>query len=181
MITDGEWTRAPWVPAAPQQPLVENTGTPLNALSTSGPTITGLGGRKYTYNPSNEVQFSTNAGAGGTLTDIALYYWSRDLRTDLTNSIRAVEPTIGSQGNPAFWQHLTPYLIGYGISATLDNDSTRATIAASATAPQAINWPSVRLESRPAEDPNTIVTDRDTLPINCNYDPAANPSGCARG
>lgn len=180
MITDGEWTRAPWVPAAPQQPLVENTGTPLNALSTSGPTITGLGGRKYTYNPSTEVQFGTNAGSGGTLTDIALYYWSRDLRTDLVNSIRPVDPTAGSQGNPAFWQHLTPYLIGYGISATLDNDSIRQTIAASATAPQAINWPSVRLESRPAEDPNTIVTDRDTLPINCNYDPATNPSGCGR-
>ncbi|MCU0951385.1 MAG: PilC/PilY family type IV pilus protein [Burkholderiaceae bacterium] len=180
MITDGEWTRAPWVPAAPQQPLVENTSTQLNALSTSGPTITGIGGRKYSYNPSTEVQFSTNAGSGGTLSDIALYYWSRDLRTDLTNSIRPVDPTAGSQGNPAFWQHLTPYLIGYGISATLDNASTRQTIISSATAPQAITWPSVRLESRPAEDPSTIVTDRDTLPINCNYDPVSNPAGCGR-
>lgn len=180
MITDGEWTRAPWVPAAPQQPLVENAGTQLNALSINGPTITGLGGRKYSYSPSNEVQFSTNAGSGGTLSDIALYYWSRDLRPDLTNSIRPIDPSPGLQGNPAFWQHLTPYLIGYGISASLDNASTRASIVASATAPTAINWPSVRLESRPAEDPNTIVTDRDTAPINCNYDPVANPAGCGR-
>ncbi len=182
MITDGEWTRAPWVPAAPQQPLVENAGTPLNSLSTTGPTIAGLGSATYTYNPATEVQFSTNASPGGTLSDIAHYYWRTDLRPEpeMTNSLRPIPPTAGSQGNPAFWQHMTPYLIGYGISASLDNDGTRQTIAASATAPQAISWPSVRLESRPAEDPFTIVTDRDTAPINCNYDPASNASGCGR-
>jgi type IV pilus assembly protein PilY1 len=180
MITDGEWTRAPWVPAAPQQPLVENTSTPLNALSIAGPTLTGLGGRTYTYNPATEVQFSTNASsAGGTLTDIAFYYWSRDLRADLTNNIRVVDPTAGSQGNGAFWQHLTPYLIGYGISASLDTDSTRQAIANSAVTPQAISWPAVRLEDR-ATETATIVTDRDTAPISCGYDAATNPAGCGR-
>jgi type IV pilus assembly protein PilY1 len=180
MITDGEWTRAPWVPAAPQQPLVENTTTMLNALSQTGPTINGIGGRTYTYNPATDIQFSTNASsAGGTLSDIAFYYWSRDLRTDLTNSIRVVDPTTGSQGNPAFWQHMVPYLIGYGISATLDTDSTRQAVAASAVTPQAIAWPSVRLEDR-ATETATIVTDRDTAPIDCGYNPTTNPAGCGR-
>jgi type IV pilus assembly protein PilY1 len=162
MITDGEWTRAPWVPTAPQQPLVENTSTPLDALSTSGPTLTGLGGRTYSYQPTTEVQFSTNASsAGGTLTDIALYYWSRDLRTDLVNNIRVVDPTAGSQGNPAFWQHMTPYLIGYGISASLDTDSTRQAIANSATHAAGNQLACGALENR-ATETATIVTDRDT-------------------
>jgi len=176
VITDGEWTNQP-ATNPPQQPLVESRGTTLNALSTSGPTITGLAGRTYTYNPATEVQFSTNAsGSGQTLSDIAFNYWSRDLRTDLTNNIRVIDPTSGSQGDPAFWQHMTPYLIGYGISSSMDTPSARSAIAASAITPQAINWPSVNL------DPLTI-TDRDRTPdqpVNCAYDASANPSGCGR-
>jgi len=179
LVTDGEWTRALWVAAAPQQPLVENTGTPLNALSQPGPTITGPG-RSYQYDPAVEIQFANGASpAGGTLSDIALYYWSRDLRPDLVNGIVPVDPSPGSQGNPAFWQHMVPYLIGYGISASMDTAATRAAVVASATTPVAIAWPPVRLENRPSET-GTVVTDRDTAPIHCGYDPLANPSGCGR-
>jgi type IV pilus assembly protein PilY1 len=185
LITDGEWTRAPWVPAAPQQPLVENTDTPLAVLSAVGPThLRPDGSSHVSYDPARDLQFSTNAGAaGGTLSDIALYYWSRDLRPDLVNGIRPIDWTIGSQGNPAFWQHMVPYLIGYGISASRDTLDTRAAIVASAApsaAPVAVAWPSVRLENRPSET-GTIVTDRDTAPIACRYDPVTNPNpapGC---
>ncbi len=190
LITDGEWTRAPWVPAAPQQPLVENRYTPapldspLNALSRDGPTHLRPDGTSHdSYVLARDLQFSTNAGAaGGTLSDIALYYWSRDLRPDLVNGIRPIDWTIGSQGNPAFWQHMVPYLIGYGISASRDTLATRAAIvvsAAPAAAPVAVAWPSVRLENRPSET-GTIVTDRDTAPIDCGYDPVTNPAGCGR-
>ena len=176
VITDGEWTNQP-LTSPPQQPNVESRGTPLAALSQTGPTITGTGGRTYTYTPSTEVQFSTNASAsGGTLSDIAFYYWSRDLRTDLINGIRVVDATTGSQGNPAFWQHMVPYLIGYGISASMDTAGTRSAIAASAVTPQAINWPSVGLNQ-------LTITDRDKTPeqpVDCGYSPTTNPSGCGR-
>jgi type IV pilus assembly protein PilY1 len=184
MITDGEWTNQP---STSQQPLVESRGTPLTALTTSA-TRTGPGGRSYTYDPANEVQFSTNASAtGGTLSDIAFNYWITDLRPDvdpvtgqslpgLSNTIRVVDPTTGSQGNPAFWQHMVPYLIGYGISATMDTAGTRSAIAASVTTPQTVNWPSVGM------NPLTI-TDRDApplQPVDCAYDPLNNRSGCGR-
>lgn|GEM_PF-1130227 len=204
LITDGEWTRAPWVATAPQQPLVENTDTPLAVLSALGPTHLRPGGASHvSYDPARDIQFSNNAGAaGGTLSDIALHHWSRDLRPDLVNGIRPIDATAGSQGNPAFWQHMVPYLIGYGISASLDTDSTRRAIASSAITPQAINWPTVSIEPRPG--PQIIITDRDTIPpapdpatfattaqytlaynewlkyFECNYDPATNPAGCGR-
>jgi type IV pilus assembly protein PilY1 len=181
LVTDGEWTRAPYVTGAPQQPLVENTDTQLNALASTGPRLTGLGNRSYQYAPADEPQWSTNASsAGGTLSDIAFYYWSRDLRPDLPNNVRPVDATDARQGNPAFWQHLVPYIVGYGISASMDTSSTRqAVIAAARGARTPISWPGVRLEDR-ATEIATIVTDRDSSPINCNYDSSTNPSGCGR-
>jgi type IV pilus assembly protein PilY1 len=199
MITDGEWTNAPMIVDAPQQPVIGHSsrpalptslsaqgGSPLNALTTAGPQHTPFGSAAlvaapYQYTPAAEPQFSGGAGTvTETLTDAALYYWSRDLRPDLVNNIKP-----NSTGNKAFWQHLTPYIVGYGISASKDNATTRGAIAAGTS----VTWPTVRLESRPTEDPRTIVTDRDgTQPgpstpatqLTCNYDPITNPSGCGR-
>ena len=189
MVSDGEWTRVAYNATVPQQPVIESiSGMTLNALSENAPPIDG---NSY-YKHADEVQFSTNArntvtnpfagvpNTGGTLSDIALYYWSRDLRADLSNSIRPITPTASSQGNRAFWQHMTAFLIGYGVTAPSDTPENRSKIAASAsTAPQAVNWPAVRIENRPSEG-GSVVTDRDLAPINCQYNAATNPSGCGR-
>lgn len=191
MVSDGEWTRVAFNASVPQQPVIENISSmTLNALSTDGPVMGGIG--SYQYKPATEVQFSTNArndvtnpftgasNAGGTLSDIALYYWSRDLRTDLANAIRPITPTASSQGNRAFWQHMTSFLIGYGVTAPSDTPDNRLKIAASASsAPQAVAWPAVRMENRPSEG-GSVVTDRDRAPIDCRYDASTNPSGCGR-
>jgi type IV pilus assembly protein PilY1 len=208
LITDGEWTRNPESANVnqPRQPLVESPNfpsrptSPLTALSTTGPTHTGpTSPTPYTYVPANEPQFSTNASAAGaTLTDIALLWWSRDLRGDtdpvsgaaratgLQNNIRPIAASLGSQGNPAIWQHLTPFIIGYGITASMESSATRNAIINSALnpgSPTAVTWPSVRLENRPSET-NTIVTDQDVWDIAtrqpCLYDSTTNPSGCGR-
>jgi type IV pilus assembly protein PilY1 len=217
LITDGEWTRNPQPVDAnqPPQPLVEvpnfpgRTPTPLNALSTTGPTHSGSGSpTPYTYVPANEPQFSTRSTPSvgpidGTLTDIALFWWSRDLRgatdpvtgaartTALDNSLKPIAATASSQGNPAFWQHLVPFIIGYGISATMDTAATRSAIIDSALnpgSPTAVTWPAVRLENRtgwpsPVET-NTIVTDQNvwdtTTRQPCLYNSTTNPSGCGR-
>lgn len=171
LITDGEWTNQP-ATNPPQQPLVEDRGTPLDALSTSGPSLTGVAGN-YTYQPTSQPQFSTNAGSGGTLSDITMYYWSRDLRPDLPNNVKPEEAKPSSQGNPAFWQHVVPYIVGYGINAPLDTSSTRSAVIASATAPQSIAWPTVNLNQ-------LVITDRDTAPVDCQYNASTNPSGCGR-
>jgi type IV pilus assembly protein PilY1 len=191
MVSDGEWTRVAYNATVPQQPVIENiTGMTLNALSTNGPTVSGLD--SYQYTPATEVQFSTNArndvtnpftgatNTGGTLSDIAMYYWSRDLREDLGNSIRPITPTASSQGNTAFWQNMSAFLIGYGVTAPADTTDNRNKIVASASGtPQAVPWPGVRMENRPSEG-GSVVTDRDLAPINCNYSAGSNPSGCGR-
>lgn len=197
MITDGEWTNAP-IQGTPSQPIISDParaalpaglasqGSPTNALTNTGPLHTPVGSAAlvaspYRYDPAAEPQFSGGAGTTtNTLSDVALYYWSRDLRTDLANNIKP------NASNRAFWQHLTPYIVGYGINASRDNATTRGAIAAATP----ITWPSVRLENRPTEDPRTISSDRDTAQVaspstpatqlTCNYDPITNPSGCGR-
>ncbi|MCA3216993.1 MAG: hypothetical protein ING59_00190 [Burkholderiales bacterium] len=213
LISDGEWTRnpRPFVASQPPQPLVEHPdypsrdGTPLNALTVTGPTHDGpTAPAPYSYVPANEPQFSTNAStAGGTLTDVALFWWSRDLRgatdpvngaprsTALQNNIKPVAASAGSQGNPAFWQHLTPFIIGYGISASMESAATRNAIINSAltpATPTAVSWPPVRLEDRTnwptPNETNTIVTDQDVWNTvtrqPCLFNSATNPSGCGR-
>ena len=202
MITDGEWTNSPETfGSGQQQPvlggsqrlgnapaaLASQGGSPLNALTTNGPTHTRTGAGSpptYQYVPGNEPQFSGGAGAvTNTLSDVAFYYWSRDLRPDMENNIRPIT----SSTDTAFWQHLTPFIVGYGISASRDTAATRSAIAAGT----AVTWDTVTVESRPTENPRTIVTDQDralsppaaatpaTL-LTCNYDPITNPSGCGR-
>ena len=47
-----------------------------------------------------------------TLSDFAAYYWKRDLRPDLPNAVSF------STRDPAYWQHLTTYTVGIGVSST---------------------------------------------------------------
>lgn len=196
LITDGEWTNAPYVSAAPQQPVLGRGGNtfPTDVTTTMGPAIAGNpAGLTYQYNPAALPQFSTNGNptvgsrtADRTLTDVALYYWNQDLRTDLQNNIDVVPATPSKQGDPAFWQHMVPYIVGYGISASMESAATRSAIINSAnnpSTPTAVNWPSVIMERRPADNPGTIVTDRDTTPVNCDFNAtgtAQQRSGCGR-
>jgi type IV pilus assembly protein PilY1 len=49
----------------------------------------------------------------GSLADIAMYYWKRDLRTDLTNNIRTTST------NPSFWQNMSTFTLSLGPQGTL--------------------------------------------------------------
>ena len=150
LATDGEWTRVnpPITPKA--QPLLEEragsnalnsgTSTALNADGMGGPTITGDGpnaGTTFTYTPGAFPQFTSGSSAQtGTLSDVTMFYWNRDLRIDVPNVLQTVP------GNPAFWQHVTPLIIGYGLIASMDTSANRAAINAGTS----INWPEVGLE-----------------------------------
>jgi len=48
-----------------------------------------------------------------TLSDVAAYYWRTDLRT-------AANRVVPSQRDPAFWQHVTTFTVGLGISGSGD-------------------------------------------------------------
>ncbi|MFN9108314.1 MAG: hypothetical protein ACK5X1_17470, partial [Betaproteobacteria bacterium] len=181
LITDGEWTNSVnVVPTAQSQPRLEDMPSPVranpplasqsaatifNARSQDGPIHTGPGGQNYQYKLASEPQWTVTGNPTGTLTDAALYYWSRDLRPDLDNTIPA------SSTNEAFWQSMTTYIVGFGITASRDNAATRNAVAAK-TAPSPV-WPAVNTTAG-------VITDRDTTPVNCGFNTTTNPSGCGR-
>jgi type IV pilus assembly protein PilY1 len=149
LATDGEWTMVPGqVQISGTGPLA-GPGTPLEADNTTGPTITGGGsnqGASFTYRPANWPQFTGGASQSGTLTDAAVYYWNRDLRPDLPN---VISPTTS---NPAFWQSMSTYVIGYGLSASMDTPDTRTRIAGGSP----VTWPAVNPSNLVIEDPHRI-------------------------
>lgn len=94
LTTDGAWNNS-----SPGVGNIDNT---------TGPLITGPGGREYFYSP----QAPYSDSAGNTLADVAMRYWNRDLRDDLTNNV----PT--TSANPAFWQHMVTFGISIGLSGS---------------------------------------------------------------
>lgn len=62
-------------------------------------------------NPNRFTVHPFKDSYAGNLSDVAAYYWKRDLRP----TANRVAPTTR---DPAFWQHLSTYTIGLGISGT---------------------------------------------------------------
>lgn len=81
-----------------------------NEDGTAGSTITGTSSQSYRYSAARPYQDSyTN-----TLADIAMYYWKNDLRTDLTNNMRATST------NPSFWQNMNTFTLSLGPQGSLN-------------------------------------------------------------
>ncbi len=99
LTTDGYWNGA--------NPGVGNTD------GTSGEVISGPDNDDYQYTPANPYTDAWD----NTLADVAMEYWKRDLREDLTNNV----PT--NQEDPAFWQHLVNFTVGLGVNGTLNPDT----------------------------------------------------------
>lgn len=107
LMTDGMWNSDP----------ASTPGANQDVDNSSGPGITHANGtRTFTYTPVAPYRGPSDPS----LADVAMYYWSRDLRTDLPNDVPASnsdEP--GS--DPAFWQHLVNFTIGLGIRGNRSN------------------------------------------------------------
>ncbi len=112
MMTDGFW----------------NGGNPGvgNSDNIAGLTYTAPDGTTGQYTPVDPFR-DTNAN---TLADVAMDFWKRDLRTDLANRV----PT--NEVDTAFWQHLTTFGIGLGVTGDLDPDAVELAI----TNGTAVNW-----------------------------------------
>ncbi len=70
-------------------------------------------------------------GVGGTLADVAMYYWGRDLNVGLANAAP------DSPGDPAYWQHLSTYAIGFGVTGSIAPNAANRTLLESGELP----WP----------------------------------------
>lgn len=77
--------------------------------------------KSYTYAPAkpyqdNFVETSTKSRPN-TLADVAMYYWKRDLRSDLENNVPE------SLADEAFWQHMVTFGVSIGLKGNLDPSS----------------------------------------------------------
>ncbi len=113
LMTDGYWNGA--------------TPSVGNVDNTEGATITGPDNDDYQYSPVNP--FKDNVAE--TLADVAMHYWKRDLRANLTNNV----PT--SDDDPAFWQHMVTFGVGLGVAGSIDPDTAWTAV----TNGTAIAWP----------------------------------------
>jgi type IV pilus assembly protein PilY1 len=96
-----------------------------------------IAGKMLTPGAQFPPPFYENAAASGNfLSDVAMHYWVRDLKPYLPNN---VPPTTL---NPATWQHLSLYTIGFGLEGHLA--VTKANYDALVSG--ALKWPSLQLE-----------------------------------
>ncbi|EHJ05714.1 PilC/PilY family type IV pilus protein [Marinobacter manganoxydans] len=77
----------------------------------NGSAITNERGDSFEYLAVDPFKDGRNSR---TLADVAMYYWKRDLRTDINNYVPV------SERNPAFWQHMVTYTVGLGVAGSVD-------------------------------------------------------------
>ncbi|HXH03938.1 MAG TPA: PilC/PilY family type IV pilus protein [Candidatus Competibacteraceae bacterium] len=149
LMTDGYWNSN----------ASSTSASRANVDGTAGPTITGPGGRSFTYSPVSPFKDSWGHPnpSGGTLADVAMYYWKRDLRTDISNEV----PT--TPLDPAFWQHMVTFTVGLGVQGSIKPEDAFAAIASGAN----INWP----------EPDTSLTQADPARIDDLLHAAVNGRG----
>ena len=153
LMTDGYWNGS----------AASVTGN-YDGTSSSTTIANNEDGRTYTYNATYTNGINTTKSpyadnASGTLADVAQYYWMNDLHPNLNNNIRtsftAEEKTISSKPyynaaekidrlDHAFWQHLTTYTVGLGLTGTIKDITT---------VPPATAWPT------PTSNAQTTVDD----------------------
>ena len=122
LVSNGQWSDTDWDYG------LERRAHRFNIDGTAGPTITGPGGQSYTYQPVSPFADEWQ----DTLADVAMHYWKRDLRPDLLNKISATKT------NPAFWQHMVTYTVGYGVLGSVDAPGAFAAI--DADPPVSVSW-----------------------------------------
>ncbi|MBL8428344.1 MAG: hypothetical protein JNJ95_00410 [Dechloromonas sp.] len=119
LMTDGYWTEGDAWGA---------TGNAaLNSDGNGGPTVTGPDSKSYTY----EAKSPFTDGHSATLADVAMHYWKNDLNTDIENKVPF------TLRDPAFWQHMTTFGVGFGVSGSVNSTDAFAAIDSGAT----VTWP----------------------------------------
>jgi len=111
LVTDGTWNDAG--PGALLDTAADGDWDGKNLNEITGPARPGSSvPQRFQYLPGPPYKDGAT-NKNGSLADLAMYYWANDLRTNLDN----VVPT--TRDDNAFWQHMTTYTLGFGVSGRL--------------------------------------------------------------
>ncbi|SEA81544.1 type IV pilus assembly protein PilY1 [Desulfuromusa kysingii] len=119
LMTDGYWSGGSSYDA-------DTSAARNNVDGSDGPNISSAT-NSYQYEATDPFQDNRS----NTLADVAMYYWKRDLQSDLENNVPI------SATNPAFWQHMVTFGIGLGVSGTIDPDDAWTAVVTGSP----ISWP----------------------------------------
>jgi type IV pilus assembly protein PilY1 len=110
----------------------------------AGLLITGPKGASYQYTPKAPFAFST----GDTLADIAMNFWKNDLDAGWDESKKLANTVPTTTQNPAFWQHMVTFTVGFGVKGTVNPTAAFNAISGG----QAISWPSPSTDTGKIDD-----------------------------
>jgi len=117
LMTDGYWNSS----------YASTSAARLNVDGTAGPGHTGPGSAVFNYTAVTPFTDSYS----DTLADVAMYYWKNDLRSDLVNAVPK------SPIDVAFWQHMSTFGVGLGVTGSVNATSAFNAITDGTT----ITWP----------------------------------------
>ncbi len=120
LMTDGEWNNDAGR-SGNIDSTTSNYGSPGTVALPSGAT---------SYTSKSPYQDANSSS----LADNAFYYWINDLRPDLPNDVPAFMPDLtphpstnkvedNPTNDPATWQHMVSFTVGFGVNGTLDPGS----------------------------------------------------------
>jgi type IV pilus assembly protein PilY1 len=156
LMTDGYWN-------GDAATVAKNNHDGTDGVAMSSPYLN----KTYQYKKTAKDGKSTIATyadtKSGTLADVAAYYWLNDLNPSLANNVRSKMANTASdlskpyfdastgidRGDHAFWQHLSTYTVGLGVSGTIP----LLTNGTGTVVPPSSGWPTV------TEDDPTAVDD----------------------
>lgn len=140
LMTDGMWN---------------STTTDPGSFRADDKTFTTPSSAKYPAMSYNEVNPFYDSKSS-TLADFAMHYWATDLRPDLENKVPTFVPFKNDnmakeywdpRNNPAGWQHMTNFVMGLGLTTSLDKSdipwagSTHAGAGYAALVDGTATWP----------------------------------------
>jgi len=91
----------------------------------AGPDYAG-GANPNNYSPTQylpALPFTDPSPRSDTLADVSMQYFKTDLQTGIDNKVAPID------GDIAYWQHLTQFMVGLGVKGTLDSSTPAAKLA----------------------------------------------------
>lgn len=115
-----------------------------NQDGTNSATITGPKSRSFTYTAKDPYK----DGNSDSLADVAMKFWKNDLDETWATGERLANTVPTSNANPAFWQHMVTFGVGFGVVGNVTASAANSAVSSGS----AISWWSGTAEQNKIND-----------------------------